>query len=95
MARKVPTQIRIDADTKKRSTELFSCLGIDMSTAVNIFLKQCILTNGIPFSVSIPEYNPETQEAMAESKRISRDPNVKGYTDIKKLMEALNSKIPD
>ena len=35
-----PTQIRIDADIKKQATELFSNLGLDMSSAVNLFLHQ-------------------------------------------------------
>ena len=36
----VPTQVRIDANLKKQATELFSTLGMDMSGAMNIFLKQ-------------------------------------------------------
>ncbi len=91
MAKTVPTQIRIDADTKRLSTELFSSLGLDMSSAVNMFLRQCVLRNGIPFSISMPEYNHETIEAMIEAKRIAHDPDVKGYTNMQDLMAALNS----
>lgn len=56
-----------------------------------MFLKQIILHNGIPFEVKYPEFKPEVIEAMEEAKRISRDPNVKGYTDIDELFEDLNS----
>lgn len=42
----VPTQIRIDENLKKQATELFSQLGMDMSGAMNIFLKQCVLRGG-------------------------------------------------
>ncbi len=91
MAKTIPTQIRIDADTKRLSTELFSNLGLDMSSAVNMFLRQCVLRNGIPFSVSMPEYNDETIEAMIEAKRIARDPDIKGYTNMQDLMAALDS----
>ncbi len=91
MAKTVPTQIRIDSDTKKLSTELFSRLGLDMSTAVNMFLNQCVLRNGLPFSVSMPEYNKETLKAMAEAKRIAHDPDVKGYTNMRDLMSALDA----
>ena len=35
-----PTQIRIDADIKKQAMDLFSSLGLDMSSAVNLFLHQ-------------------------------------------------------
>ncbi|MED9905038.1 MAG: type II toxin-antitoxin system RelB/DinJ family antitoxin [Lachnospiraceae bacterium] len=75
----VPTQVRIDEELKKQAVELFSQLGLDMSGAMNIFLKQCVLRNGLPFSVELPQYKPEVLEAMEEAKRISRDPNVKKY----------------
>ena len=55
-----PTQIRIDADIKKQANSLFNELGMDMSSAVNIFLRQCILHRGLPFNVELPEYNEET-----------------------------------
>ena len=39
----VPTQVRIDGNVKKQANELFAQLGLDMSSAMNIFLRQCIL----------------------------------------------------
>lgn len=68
-----PTQIRIDADIKKQASELFSNLGLDMSSAVNLFLHQCVMRGGIPFSVEMPKYNANTLNAMEEARRISRD----------------------
>lgn len=53
----IPTQIRIEENLKKQSNELFSQLGLDMSSAVNVFLKQCVLRGGLPFSVELPDYN--------------------------------------
>lgn len=44
-----PTQIRIDSNVKTEANELFKKLGIDMSSAVNIFLRQCVLHGGLPF----------------------------------------------
>lgn len=87
----VPTQVRIDEDVKKSAVELFSQLGMDMSSAINIFLKQCILKNGLPFAVELPKYKPEVLEAMEEAKRISRDPNVKGYTDLEEIFRELDA----
>ena len=87
----VPTQVRIDEDVKKSAAELFAQLGMDMSGAINIFLKQCILKNGLPFAVELPKYKPEVLEAMEEAKRISRDPNVKGYTDLEELFRELDA----
>lgn len=84
-----PTQIRIDADIKKQATDLFNKLGLDMSGAVNLFLHQCVLRGGLPFSVEMPRYNQRTLDAMDEARRISRDPDVKGYTSTDELRKAL------
>lgn len=84
-----PTQIRIDADIKKQATDLFNNLGLDMSSAVNLFLHQCILRGGLPFRVEMPRYNQHILDAMDEARRISRDPDVKGYTNMDELRKAL------
>ena len=84
-----PTQIRINSDIKKQATILFEKLGLDMSSAVNIFLYQCVWRGGLPFPVEIPQYSAETLNAMAEAKRISNDSNIKGYTSMEALKEAL------
>ena len=86
----VPTQVRIDENLKKQATELFSQLGIDMSSAMNIFLKQCVMRGGLPFEVVIPQYKPEVIEAMEEAKRISKDPNAKRYTIFYDALEDLD-----
>lgn len=84
-----PTQIRINSEIKKQANELFSSIGLDMSTAVNLFLYQCVLRGGLPFSVEKPRYNNETIEAMAEAVRISGDQSVKGYNSTSELKKAL------
>ena len=85
----VPTQIRIDADIKKQATDLFNGLGLDMSDAVNLFLHQCVLRGGLPFRVEMPRYSQRTLDAMDEARRISRDPDIKGYTNMDELRKAL------
>lgn len=85
----VPTQIRIDADVKREANELFGQLGMDMSGAVNIFLRQCIMRGGLPFTVEVPQYSRKLLDAAAEAKRISRDPDVPGYTSMDDLRKAL------
>ena len=84
-----PTQIRIDADIKKQATELFNNLGLDMSSAVNLFLHQCVLRGGLPFVVELPQYSQRTLDAMDEARRISRDPGIKGYSSMDELKKAL------
>ncbi len=85
----VPTQIRIDEVTKKQAAELLEGLGLNLSDAVNMFLKQVVLHNGIPFEIKYPKFKPEVIEAMEEAKMISRDSNVKGYTDVKEMFNEI------
>lgn len=58
----VSTNIKIDETVKKEAQELFSKLGLDMTTAVNLFLRQAIRTQSIPFSISMDIPNEETLE---------------------------------
>ena len=86
----VPTQVRIDEELKKQSMELFAQLGIDMSSAMNMFLKQCVMRGGVPFAVEIPQYRSEVLEAMEEARRISKDPNTKRYSSFVEALEDLD-----
>lgn len=85
----IPIQIRIDAAIKEQANSLFNDLGMDMSGAVNIFLRQCVLRGGLPFAVEMPHYNKRTLDAMAEARRISKDPEIRGYTNMDDLRRAL------
>ena len=63
----MPTiQFRTDEMTKARSGEIFQQLGISMSDAINMFLRQSILHGGIPFDLKIPRYNEATRAAFAD-----------------------------
>ena len=86
----VPTQVRIDEELKRQSMELFSQLGIDMSSAMNMFLKQCVMRGGLPFAVELPQYKSEVIEAMEEARRISKDPNTKRYSSFAEALEDLD-----
>ena len=86
-----PTQIRIDPEIKRQSKALFEKLGLDLSGAVNIFLHQCLLRGGLPFSVDVPNYSQETLQAAKEAKNVSRDPNAKAYNNIEELKKNLDN----
>lgn len=86
----VPTQIRIDENLKKQATELFSQLGMDMSSAMNIFLRQCVMRGGLPFEVTLPKYKQNVLDAMEEAKKLSKDPNTKRYASFSEAMEDIN-----
>ena len=45
--------VRVDDELKKEATAIFNELGLDMSTAVKLFLKQSVLTRSIPFEVKL------------------------------------------
>ena len=83
-------QVSIDENLKMQATELFSQLGMDMSSAMNIFLRQCVMRGGLPFDVVVPQYKPEVIKAMEEAKRISKDPNTKRYSSVSDAMEDLD-----
>ena len=89
----VPTQVRIDKTLKEESVELFSQLGIDMSSAVNMFLKQCVMRGGIPFEVTVPSYKKEVLEAMEEAKNLSKDPKEKRYSSFSEALKDLDDDI--
>lgn len=54
----VSTNIKIDPEVKQQAQALFADLGMNLSTAVNIFLKQSIREQAIPFRVGDPFYSP-------------------------------------
>ncbi len=85
-----PTQIRIDSEIKKQATDLFNNLGLDMSSAVNLFLHQCVLHGGIPFHIEMPRYSQRTLDAMEEARQISCNPDSSGYTNMEELKKALD-----
>ena len=80
--------ISIDKETKINSTKLFNKLGLDLSTAINIFLKQCILRGEFPFDI---DYSNELLDAAKEAIEISKDPNVTWYKDMSELKKALEN----
>lgn len=86
---KVSTNITIDADVKKQAQELFADLGLDLSTAINIFLRQTIRENGLPFEMRVAKPNAETRAAIEEGRKMAHDPNAKSYANVEELRKAL------
>lgn len=82
--------IRMDADLKAQADELFAELGMSLSTAFNIFVRQSLREGGLPFEVKLDRPNKETVAAMLEAERIAKDPNVKGYKNLDELFAELD-----
>ena len=58
-------QVRVDDSLKDEAAQVFENLGIDISTAVRMFLKRAVMENGIPFRMTLPKspYNAEIGRA--------------------------------
>ena len=83
--------IRIDKDVKEQADRIFSELGLNMTTAINMFLRTAIRENGIPFSLKLDTPNEVTAAAIEEGRRIAYDSSVKGYTNMDDLKAALEA----
>ena len=82
--------IRTDVEIKTAAEQLFGELGLNLSTAVNMFLRQAIRTGGIPFEVKVDRPNEITAMAIAEGKRLLQDSTAKGYRSMDELKAALD-----
>ena len=69
----------MDSDIKKQCETLYGELGMNLTTAINVFLRQSLRVGGFPFEVKLEQPNKETIAAMLEAERIAKDPSVKGY----------------
>ena len=79
--------IRTDSELKSKASKLFKGMGLDLSSAINIFLNQCVLEDGIPFRITRKVPNRETEKAMQnviEGKNLS-----KGFDNVDELFESL------
>ena len=90
---KVSTNINLDPDLKKSAQELFSDLGMDLTTAVTIFLKQAVLNQGIPFEIKREIPNQTTINALNEFYEMKEHPEkYNRYSSFKEAMnEVLNN----
>ena len=82
-------QTRVDTETKLEAESLFDSLGLDITTAIRLFLRQSKNKQRIPFDIVPPKYNfsEETLAAIDEARRISKDSSVKSYSSAKELFE--------
>ena len=81
--------IRTDKEIKDQAERIFFELGLNMTTAINMFLRTTIRENGIPFSLKLDVPNEITAAAIEEGRRIASDNNVKGYNNMDDLKAAL------
>jgi len=76
---------RIEPDLKKQSTEVLAELGLDLSGAIRLFLRQVVEVRGLPFEVRKP--TPETVAAMIEAREMAAR-----YGSAEEIFDALDKK---
>ncbi len=81
--------VRMDSSIKKQCEEIYGELGLNLTTAINVFLRKSIKAGGFPFDVRLDTPNAETLAAMEETERLLRDPNTKYYTDVEEALREL------
>lgn len=81
--------IRTDKAVKDQAEEIFNELGINMTTAINIFLRTTIREHGIPFELKLDVPNTATADAIEEGRNLLNDSSAPRYKTIDELKSAL------
>lgn len=93
MAETTNLSIRMDKELKEQAEQLFSELGMNMTTAFNIFVRQAVRQGKIPFEISLNIPNAETIAAMEEANKIIRDPNSRRYSSFEELVAEVQNEV--
>ena len=81
--------LRTDKEIKEAAEKIYSSLGLNMTTAINMFLRASIRESGIPFDLKLNVPSDETIKAIEEGRMIAKDTNVKSYDNMDDLRKAL------
>jgi DNA-damage-inducible protein J len=81
--------VRMDSDIKKQCEALYGELGMNLTTAINVFLRQSLRSGGFPFDVTLNTPNAVTVAAMREAEHLAKDPNAKRYSDVEEALREL------
>lgn len=85
---KMSISIRLDSEVKEQAQQVFSNLGMDMTTAINIFLRQAIQYQGLPFDVRLDE-NRKLLQALTD---LDQNRNMsQSFESVSNLMEDLRA----
>ena len=84
--------VNVDSKNKEAATIILKSLGLNMSTAINMFLAQIVKRDGIPFEVVNPKPNKDMIKALKEAEDIIKHPEkYPSYTNREDLKKALLS----
>lgn len=76
----------MDSEIKKQCEDLYGELGMDLTTAINVFLRQSLRAGGFPFEVRLDQPNKETMDTMLEAEGIAKDPSIKHYSEVEEAL---------
>jgi DNA-damage-inducible protein J len=82
-------QARVEPELKNEVDSILSDNGLDIPTAIRIFLAKIRQVGGIPFEIRT--YNADTISAMNEARQISHDANVRTYNNFAEVMAEIDS----
>lgn len=86
----VTINIRTEETVKKEAEKIFNELGLNMSVAINVFLKQVIREKRIPFDITLNTPNEITKKAIKEGQELLNDKTTQRFRDIDSLRESLD-----
>ena len=90
MAHATNYTIRLDADLRQEAEQLFADLGLNLSTAMNIFLRKAVEVGGIPFEVCRSRPKAETLAAIREAHALIDNPATRWYDSSEALFAELD-----
>lgn len=83
--------IRTDKAIKEQAEKIFEELGLNMTTAVNMFLRSAVREHGIPFDLKLEVPNEVTAAAIDEGRKMMNDPTAPEYSSMNELKTALEA----
>ena len=81
--------IRMNVAVKKEAEAMFDSLGMSLTTAINIFIKQSLRARGIPFQITMDSPNAVTLAAMEEARKLANNPDTVAYADVEEALAEL------
>ena len=84
-------QIRLDDDLKSEASALHDALGLDLPTAIRMFITRSVMVNGIPFSMTLPANEYKATRALRAMQEISEAASAAGVSDM--TLDEINAEI--
>ena len=84
-------QVRVDDELKNQANAVYDALGIDLSTAVRMFLKRSVMVNGVPFDMTLPKSGYKAERAARALRELNNAAMENGTSEM--TLEEINAEI--